>query len=206
MRHINEYIDDTIIEEGLISWLKAFIKKVSCNEKKLLKDGKVNMIKMDTRKLKIQKEPAKLADLMKDKDSVEAWNNPQLGFPESYNIAKNIKKYSPDQEEQKSDPYVYTYYYKPEETYYAAVLIYENTLQYKPNYIHIVSLETNKVVDNPTDVRKAVLEQFKQLMNKMKPSYEGFTTKNSMPRTFADMKNLGFKEDETLEEIYVLEK
>lgn len=206
MRHINEYIDDTIIDEGLISWLKAFIKKVSSNQKKLFKDGKVNMIKMDTRKLKIQKEPAKLADLLKDKDSIEVWNNPQLGFPESYKIAKNIKKYSPDQEEAKSNPYVYTYYYKPEETYYAAVLIYENDIQYKPNYIHIVSLETNKVVDNPTDVRKAVLEQFKQIMNKKKPSYEGFTTKNSQPRTFADMKNLGFKEDETLEEIYVLEK
>jgi len=208
MRHINEYIDYKVLNEGLLSWLKAFIKKLKGNQTKLIVDnGRVNMLDMDVKKLKYQKEPAKFRDLAKDKDTLEVWSNNKIGFPESFKIAKNINKYCVDLGEVKSDPYVYTFYYQSEATYYAGVLIYDNNVQYIENYLHIISIETNLVVDNPSEVQEAIFNEFKNIMNTKKMSIEGFTAKDDVhPKMKGIITKLGFKPSDDNPEIYKLEK
>ena len=209
MRHLNEYIydvaEDKVLNEGLISWLKAFIKKIKSNQLNLIHNGKVNMLKMDTNKLKYQKDPAPLNDLINDQYVQEIWKNNKIGFPESYKVAQNIKRISPDLNDVKSNPFVYTFYYNGENTYYAGIIIYEKEIQYIENYMHIVSIETNLVVDNPSEVQKAMFDQFKKMLNTNKMSIEGFTAKNSHEKMKGILANLKFKEAEDLEEIYKLE-
>ena len=219
MNHIDRYIENKILDskedfslnEGLLSWLKAFIKKIKNNQLKLIQNGKVQMVKMDKKKIKIQKEPASLIELSKDKETIDIWSNPKIGFPESAKIIKNLKKYSPslegDEDNKKSTPYVYTFYYQGDNTYYSGIIMYDKTIEYIENRIHIINLETNLVVDNPSEIQKLMLDQFKDEMQKVKPSYEGFTTKFFDLHKFKPtMIKLGFKEDETLKEIYKMDK
>lgn len=206
MKHIGEYIDDKVINESLLSWLKAFIKKLKSNQTKLINNNKVNMLDMDVDKLIMQKEPARFNDLIKDRDTLEIWQNAKIGFPESSIIAKNINKYCKDLGEVKSDPYVYTFYYKSESIYYAGVLIYEPNIQYIENYVHIISIETNLVVDNPTEVQEAIFNQFKNIMLKEKMSCEGFTAKITHNKMKGILEKLRFKKSEDNEELYKVEK
>ena len=205
MQHIAEYIDDKIINEGLLSWLRAFIKKLKVNQVKLIDKNKVNMLNMDVKKLKFQKEPVKLSDLARDKETLDIWANNKIGFPESNMIARNIPKYCPDQGETESDPYVYTFYYRGESTYYAAVIIYDNAVSYIDNYKHIISIETNLVVDNPSEVQVAVFDSFKKIMNKREQNLAGFTAKLIHPKMKGILTNLRFVKSEDNEEIYKIE-
>ena len=110
--YINDYIDNKVLNEGLVSWLNAFIEKMNNAQKKLVQGGKINMLKMDVNKLQFQKEPVKLEDVSKDRYTQEIWADKKLGFPMSAEIAKNTQKYIQDIGDIKARPYVYTFYYK----------------------------------------------------------------------------------------------
>ena len=212
--YINDYIDNKVLNEGLVSWLNAFIKKINGAQKKLVQGGKINMLKMDVNKLQFQKKPAKLEDVSKDKYTQEIWADKKLGFPMSAEIAKNTKKYIQDTDDTKSKPYVYTFYYKSTNTYYAGVIIYDPNIQKVTDHLHIISIETNQAVDNPSDVSKAMFNQFKNIMDEKKKSITGYSVdinpfgpefKNELKNTLT---KLGFKEstDSNFSGIYLLEK
>jgi len=203
MKHINKYIDEKIIDEGLLSWLKAFIKKTKSNQDKLVVNGKVTMLDMDEENVKIQKEPAKLYDLIKDKNTLSIWDNNKTGFPATSAIAKNPKKYCIDLGETVSDPYVYTFYYQGDNTYHAGVMIYDNAVSYINDYVHIISIETNLVVDNPSDVERFMLNGFKEMITKKKKNVLGFTAKADVhPKMKGILNNLRFVQSEDNDEIY----
>lgn len=211
MKHINVYIDnkieDKVLNEGLIQWLKAFIKKITNNQKKLIdRNGKVKMLDMDTNKLVYEKEPVQLSELLKDKNALDMWNNNKIGYPESFKIIKNIKKYTQDLGDIKSDPYIYTFYYKGENTYSAGVIIYEKNIQYIENYKHIISIESNLIVDNPSEVQEAIFNQFKTLIEEKFPSNIGFTAKLTHNKMKGIITKLGFKVSEDNNEIYKVEE
>lgn len=216
-RNINEYIDskiinNEIIDESVLSWLKSFIKKIKANQNKLIQNGKVKMLRMRQNQVKIQKQAVSLLELAKDKEAMDDWSNPKIGFPESAMIAKNPKKYldqttGEGENEKKSNPLVHTFYYQGKNTYYAGVLIYEKDITYIENYTHLISIETNLVVDNPGDIQKLMLNQFKEMRNSSIPSFEGFTAKLDKlpPKIKANMIKLGFKKDDE-NDIYLLKK
>lgn len=212
--YISEYIDNKVLNEGLVSWVNAFIKKINNTQKKLVQGGKINMLKMDVNKLQFQKEPVKLEYISNDKYTQEIWADKKLGFPMSAEIAKNTKKYIQDIGDTESKPYVYTFYYKSTNTYYAGVIIYDSNIEKVTNYLNIISIETNQVVDNPSDVSKAMFNQFKNIMSEKKKSIIGYSVdiKPFGPEFKNELKNtltkLGFKEstDSNFSGIYLLEK
>ena len=91
MQHIEEYIEDKVINEGLLSWFKAFFKKIYNTQRKRVKNNKVEMFDVDKDNLKVQKNPVKLNEV--DKSTVSLWNDKQVGFPISAQIALNPKKF-----------------------------------------------------------------------------------------------------------------
>ena len=76
---ITYYIDDKIIEEGLLSWFKAFFKKIYNMQRNRIKNNKVEMYDVDTEQLKVQKDSIKLLEV--DKETIAMWNDKKVGFP-----------------------------------------------------------------------------------------------------------------------------
>ena len=212
MQSLKDYIynisEDKFLNESLLSWLHSFMNKVHNNQKKLFSDGKLNMLKMDIKKLKYQKQNIALSELSKDKDTVNAWSDTQLGFPDSSEILKNTKKYCQDTDTVKSNPQVYTFYYDGDNTYYAGVIIYEKDIQEIENYLHIVCIETNNVVDNKKEVEIAMFDQFKNMIKTINKSIVGYTGKDTTRknRIKTTLKNIGFTKSDEIDELYIYDK
>ena len=208
MRNLKEYIDDVVeskaLNEGLMSWFHDFVGKVKNNMKqKLDTNGTVEKVKMDVKKLKKNNKILKLSEI--NNTTANILKDKAVGFPHTYDIYKNYKKYGYEDLENLN---MYTYFYKDEMTYFAATLIYDDNTQYETNYKHIVLLETNNIVANINDIEKEIISNFTKIMKQENKDLAGFTSILLYPdykKTLIDMK---FKRTERIindKEIYKLD-
>ena len=70
----------------------------------------------------------------------------------------------------------------------------ENNITYMDGYKHIVNLESSLIVDNPTEINKAVLSQYSELAKKEDSNIKGFTARGDLhPKLKGSLIKLGFK-------------
>ena len=197
MKSLKNYIYESIdqnVNEGLISWFKSFFMKAFKNNESLIKGNKVNMLKMDVNKLSLNKEVVPLSNL--PKENLENYKNSKIGYQDTYFIIKNISKYT---ESSTNNIFIYQYTYAGDKQYDAGIIMYDGDPdnRKKENYCHILSIEYNKIVDNPTDVLGAMFNQFSIEIKKKKKSLEGFSICKNRLRKFGEVcRILKFKESE----------
>lgn len=202
MKNIDEYIDDKIITEGLISWFKAFFRKIYNMQRARIKNNKVEMYDVDEKQMKVQKEPVKLNDV--DKNTISIWNDKQVGFPISAMIATNPKKYKSSDKQEEFNPDVYCYFSKDGfKTYAVGVLMIDEDVSFIQDYKHIVNLESCLIVDNPSEVNESMLDQYSEYIKKQNSNIKGFTAKALHPKLKGNLVNAGFKVSNSDREIFI---
>ena len=101
---------------------------------------------------------------------------------------------------------VYTFFSQDEDgkrTYSIALLMVDNTSTYIENYRHIVDIESNLIVDNPTEVNETVLKQYIDICKKENSNIKGFTAKNLHPKLKGNLNKLKFKTSQENKEILI---
>lgn len=206
MKDLNDFFYDTAeckyLNEGLISWFKAFFKKLkkSQNSRYNADTNKVEMYKVDTKKMKVQKEPVKLTDI--DNDTKEIISNEHTGFPIAAQILQNPNKFLKTKEHT-FDPFMQCYFAQDgNKSYYVGLIIYDDNVTFIEGFKHILDVEPNLIVDNPSDVNKTMIEQFAAVVKEN--DIKGFTCNVKMhPKLKTNLMNAGFKPSNTDKEIYV---
>lgn len=204
MKTINEYLDtyieDKVLNEGLMSWFNSFLKKVHNNYLKRKRTGNIEKFKTDEETIKYSKKPIHLTEI--DNKTVELFNNKEDGFINTYNFIKKPKKYGyPDL----NNLYLYQFFYKNENPYNIGTLIYDAKSSFKDNYKHIAIIELNQLVENENDTLKFILKSFKDELKTKEKNIEGFTAMVVYPDFKKTLNILGFKPMEDNDKIYSVE-
>lgn len=206
MKGLNEYFYDTAeykyLNEGLVSWFKAFFKKLkkSQNSRYNADTNKVEMYKVDTKKMKVQKEPVKLTDI--DPETKEIISNEHTGFPIAAQILQNPNKFLKTKEHT-FNPFMQCYFAQDgNKSYYVGLIMYDDNVTFIEGFKHILDVEPNLIVDNPSEVNKTMIEQFATVVKEN--DIKGFTCNVKMhPKLKTNLMNAGFKPSNTDKEIYV---
>jgi len=208
MKQIKEYYynfaENKYLNEGLLDWFKAFFKKVFKSQQSRLNGNNVEMYEVNTKTIKFAKEPVKFSEI--DNDTLNEWKHNKLGYVVATNIINNQKKLLVDINNNPIDPLVYTFFSQDEDgkrTYSIALLMVDNTSTYIENYRHIVDIESNLIVDNPTEVNETVLKQYIDICKKENSNIKGFTAKNLHPKLKGNLNKLKFKTSQENKEILI---
>ena len=204
MKNFSTYIDDfaenAYLNEGLFSWFSAFFKKVFKSQASRIKGNKVDMYDVDEKTMKFAKEPVPYDKV--DKETRELWQSDKVGFPIATDMMKNESKYLKDGEITFT-PMVETYFSPDDDsTYSVGLIIYDTKNGYIDNYVHLLDFETNLIVDNPTDVQKAMLKQFGDKLKTDNKNLLGFTCKPTHPKLLGYIRNMKFKKSDIDNKIY----
>lgn len=198
--YIDDYAENAYLNEGLFDWFKAFFKKVFKSQTSLIQNNKVNMYNVDEKKMKFAKEPVPYDKV--DKETKELWKNKNVGFPVATDMMNNESKYLKDGEITFT-PMVETYFsQEADATYSVGLIIYDNNHGYIDNYVHLLDFETNLIVDNPTDVQKAMIKQFGDKLKKENNKILGFTCKPTHVKLTANVRKMKFKKSEIDKKVY----
>ena len=208
MKQITEYYynfaENKYLNEGLLDWFKAFFKKVFKSQQSRLNGNNVEMYKVNTKNIKFAKQPVKFSEV--DNDTLNEWKHDKLGYVVATNIINNQKKLLVDINNNPIDPLVYTFFSPDEDgkrTYSVALLMVDNNSTYIENYKHIVDIESNLIVDNPTEVNETVLKQYIDICKKENSNIKGFTAKNLHPKLKGNLNKLKFKTSQENKEILI---
>lgn len=217
MKSINEYIDDTIEYKifneassnpnggGLLNWFKAFFEKIFKNQNELIDEetGKVKMQTIEEKNLKVQKEPMPYDKV--SRNTLKLWQNTKTGFKIAGLISKNPKNFFKKGDEI-MNPMVYCYFSKEgkRNTYSSGILMVEEEKYFVEGYRHIIDLESNLVVDNPTEVNEMILDQYVENCKDNSPDTKGFTAKTTVHAVLtSNLKKLGFKISDSDKELLI---
>ncbi len=176
MKEIKTYIDDTIIEEGLLKWFKAFFKKMYDRYDEYTNHGtNIEKVDMETQKIRPPKEPVSLVKA-EIKDAIKGWKG-KSGYPQTAKLLRKINgpssKYYGLREE---NIYAYEYTYKGEVRTPAALILYCENYVKKDNYVHLLYIEIHRSVDNYGEVLRYVFEDFVEKMKNKNKNYKGITS------------------------------
>ena len=195
MKDIKTYIDDTIIEEGLLKWFKAFFKKMYDRYDEYTNHGtNIEKVDMEEEKIKIPKGDYNLTN----SGVKESITKPKIGYPQITKLLRKINgpnsKYYGLRDE---NIYVYQYIYKGEVQTPCAVILYCRDYVKKDNYVHLLYLELYPAVDNYGEVLTIVFDDFVEKMKKQNKNYKGITSysnKDIYPAYIQTLNKLGFEE------------
>lgn len=205
--YISNYAENKYLNEGLIQWFKEFFKKVFTSQKsRLTPEGKVNMYTVNDKNIKYQKEPILLSKV--ERETLDEWSNPKLGYPIITQIIKNKSRTLVDINGNKIDPEIYTFFTQDEDgkrTYSIGLLAIDKNSTYVEGYRHIIDIEANLIVDNTKEVMESILEQYKQICNDEDPNIIGLSAKanNIHPKLKGNLNNLSFKINKDNKEILI---
>lgn len=198
--YIEDFAENAYLNEGLFNWFSAFFKKVFKSQSSRLVNNKVNMYDVDENTMKFAKEPVPYDKV--DKETRELWKNSKIGFPVATDMMNNEAKYLKDGDIQFT-PMVETYFSQDKDsTYSVGLIIYDKDHGYIDNYVHLLDFETNLIVDNPTDVQKAMIKQFGDKLKKENKEIIGFTCKPTHAKLMGNVRNMKFKKSEIDNKVY----
>lgn len=177
-------------------WLKSVYETMQ----KLIKDNKVQQIEIDVKKLNKPKKPFNFNDFLTDTIVKQIISDKQLGFTVTNQMIRNPKQYILD-EEKEMNPECYPYWYQQDDNiYFVGLIIYDKTVSYIDNFIHLIGIESSLIVSESQVLNKALLADFIRLANN-NGSFNGITVKTSHPKMKATFIKLGFntlKEDNNI--------
>lgn len=181
----------TYITEKLKADVQSWLKSVYQSQQQLIKDNKVQPIKVDVNKLNKPKKPFAFEDFSTDAIVKQIVGDKQLGFVVINQMIRNPKQYVMD-EGKEINPECYPYWYQDgENIYFIGLCIYDKNVSYIDNFIHLIAIESSLVVAEANVLNKAILNDFIKLLN-ADGKYQGITVKPTHPKMKANFIKLGF--------------
>ena len=181
----------TYITEKLKSDVQQWLKQVYDTQQSLIKDNKVQPIKVDVNKLNKPKKSFTFEDFSTDTVVKQIVGDKQVGFTVINQMIRNPKQYVLD-EDKELKPECYPYWYaEGENVYFVGLCIYDKNVSYIDNFVHLIAIESSLVVAESLVLNKAILNDFIKLVN-ADGHYQGITVKPTHPKMKATFIKLGF--------------
>ena len=181
----------TYITEKLKADVQQWLKQVYDTQQSLIKDNKVQPIKVDVNKLNKPKKSFTFEDFSTDTVVKQIVGDKQVGFTVINQMIRNPKQYILD-ENKKLKPECYPYWYADgENVYFVGLCIYDKNVSYIDNFVHLIAIESSLVVAESLVLNKAILNDFIKLVNG-DGHYQGITVKPTHPKMKANFIKLGF--------------
>ena len=187
MKHLSSYIF-----EKLKADVQKWIEQVYQTQQELVKDNKVKPLKVDVNKLNKPKKSFTFEDFSSDTAVKHIVGDKQVGFTVINQMIRNPKQYVFNDAEKEMHPECYPYWYQDgENIYFVGLCIFDTSISYIDNFVHLIAIESSLVVADSAPLNKAILTDFIKLMN-AKGKYEGITVKPAHPKMKANFIKLGF--------------
>ena len=190
----------TYICEALQTKISKWIADVYDTMSNLIKDNKIVPLDVDTTKLnKPDKDRFKFKDFMNDKNVKNIVNNKLIGFPISSQMAKMEHKTLVDKnpnEEKQLDPECLPYWFvdNSNNIYFVGLVIFDPTVSYLDEFIHILNIEASLCVKDPKTLLKGIYNDFTlHYVNEKIGKYKGVSAKPTNPKVKATLLRLGFR-------------
>ena len=199
MKNLISYISETerisLIDDYITEKLKAdvqqWLSQVYNTQQELIKDNKVEPIKVDVNKLNKPKKTFTFEDFSTDTVVKNIVGNKQVGFVVINQMIRNPKQYVLDENKQMNPECLPYWYADGENIYFVGLCIFDKTVSYIDNFIHLIAIESSLVVLEALPLNKAILNDFIKLIN-ADGHYQGITVKPTHPKMKANFIKLGF--------------
>jgi hypothetical protein len=184
------------LQESLKSSEQKWFEKAYNTNQSLIKDNKLTPIDVDIKKLNKPKKPFDYDKFGNDSTFKKIIGDKMVGFTVSNQMLRNPGQYLKD-EDKELQPKCYPYWYvvttdeKEQNAYFIGLCMYDKDTTYIDNFIHLVSIESSLIVNNSTELNKAILNDFINIVQK-DGNYEGITAKPTHPKMKATLIKLGF--------------
>lgn len=180
------------IIEQLKNDVHKWIENIYNTQKTLIKDNKVDPIDVDVNNLNKPKNPFLYDDFFNDALVKQFIGNKLIGFTVTNQMIRNPKQYIYDKDK-KMNPECLPYWYKEgDNIYFIGLTIYDKSIYYINNYMHLIDIESSLIVAKSDVLMKTILNDFIKLIN-IKGKYEGITVKPMHPKMKANFIKLGFR-------------
>ena len=180
------------IIEKLNADIEKWLESVYNTQQNLIKDNKIQPIIVDAKKMNKPKKPFSFNDFSSDTIVKKIVGDRKVGFTVINQMIRNPKQYLIDNEK-KLNPECYPYWYQDgENIYFIGLCIYDKTVSYLDNFIHLIAIESSLPVNNSSEVNKAILSDFIKMAS-INGTYKGITVKPLHPKMKANFIKLGFK-------------
>ena len=202
MIHLQEYLEEKTFEseinEGLLSGIIGFFKKIFKSQQKLAKNGK--KIKVDVNKLKRSKNPIDFENLETSKYK-QLLSDKSSGFIILNEFVKNSKKFIG---ENTDNVKTYLYFSKIDKEILqcGALMLNENPELRNGEAVELICLDTSILVENATDVNKQMIKIWSDELKKNK-NFQYIFCKPTHPKQKGIITNVGFSQDKANKEIYI---
>lgn len=182
----------TYITEKLKTDVQQWLEKVYKTQQTLIKDNKVEPIKVDPKKLNKPKKPFTFEDFLTDAVVKQIVGNKQVGFTVTNQMIRNPKQYIYNDDDKKFNPECYPYWYQDgDNIYFVGLCIYDKNVTYIDKCIHLIGIESSLIVTESAVINKAILDDFIKLSNNQ-GQYIGITARPQHPKMKATLIKLGF--------------
>lgn len=181
----------TYITEKLKSDVQQWLKQVYDTQQSLIKDNKVQPIKVDVNKLNKPKKSFTFEDFSTDAIVKQIVSDKQVGFAVINQMIRNPKQYVFDENKEMNPDCLPYWYADGENIYFVGLCIYDKNVSYIDNFIHLIAIESSLVVAESLVLNKAILNDFIKLVN-ADGHYQGITVKPTHPKMKANFVKLGF--------------
>lgn len=181
----------TYITEKLKSDVQQWLKQVYDTQQSLIKDNKIQPIKVDVNKLNKPKKSFTFEDFSTDTIVKQIIGDKQVGFAVINQMIRNPKQYVFDEHKEMNPDCLPYWYADGENIYFVGLCIYDKNVSYIDNFIHLIAIESSLVVSESLVLNKAILNDFIKLVN-ADGHYQGITVKPTHPKMKANFVKLGF--------------
>ena len=192
----------TYITEKLKSDVQQWLKQVYDTQQSLIKDNKIQPIKVDVNKLNKPKKSFSFEDFSTDTVVKQIVGNKQVGFAVINQMIRNPKQYIFDENKEMNPDCLPYWYADGENIYFVGLCIYDKNVSYIDNFIHLIAIESSLIVSEALVLNKAILNDFIKLIN-INGQYKGISVKPMHPKMKANFIKLGFNVSKDNKELLI---
>ena len=186
MKNLISYITEKL-KTDVEKWLDAVYQ----SQQSLIKDNKVEPINVDVNKLNKPNKTFTFEDFSTDTIVKNIVGNKQVGFTVINQMIRNPKQYVLDENKQMNPECLPYWYADGKNIYFVGLCIFDKTVSYIDNFIHLIAIESSLIVSEALPLNKAILNDFIKLIN-ADGHYQGITVKPTHPKMKANFIKLGF--------------
>lgn len=188
------------INEALKVDVQKWIKNVYQTQQSLIKDNKIQPIKVDPNNLKKPKKSFIYDEYASDTIFKNIVSDKHVGFTVTGQMLRNVNQYLKD-DDKEFQPECYPYWYQEgENVYFVGLVMYDKNVSYIDDYFHLVNIEASLIVEESLPVLKGILKDFIKIVNK-EGNYSGISAKPTHPKLKATLIKLGFNSTKENKEV-----
>lgn len=188
------------IIEGLKNEYKKWLQNVLNSQLSLVKDNKVQPLNIDIQNLNKPEKSFLYDDFINDPIVKKIIGNKQTGFVVTNQIIRNPNQYIKDEDKKFNSECLPYWYQDGNNIYMVGICIYDKTVSYVDDFVHIISIESSLAIEDSNELNKAIVNDFIKFIQKDN-NVTGLSAKPKHPKMKAILQKIGFNELEDNKEI-----